>query len=130
MQHLITLRRSLQEYPTQLIQINDHDRLEKFLVEWNVFDELFDIEFSGALIKYWRLVSFHQFRPRSRFHYVLREKCSYLLAAIAETFVICLQGPGFDRMGEVYKTVMNNFVNAGTDRNLVGKRYIQMARFM
>ena len=47
----------LQEYPIQLIFISDHSRLEKFLVNWEVFDELFDIEYSGALIKYWRIVS-------------------------------------------------------------------------
>ncbi len=47
----------LQEYPLQLISIRDNDRLEKFLVNWNVFDELFDIEYSGLLINYWRTVS-------------------------------------------------------------------------
>ena len=33
-------------------------------------------------------------------------------------------------MAEVYGTEMNNFVNSERDRNLVGKRYVQLARFM
>ena len=33
-------------------------------------------------------------------------------------------------MEEVYRTEMNNFVNSERDRNLVGKRYVQLARFM
>ena len=48
---------NLQEYPIQLIFIRDHSRLETFLVNWKVFDELYDIEYRGALIKYWRIVS-------------------------------------------------------------------------
>ena len=48
---------AFQEYPIQLVYIADHDRLEKFLVDWAVFDALYDIEYSGALIKYWRIVS-------------------------------------------------------------------------
>ena len=58
---------NLQEYPIQLIFIRDHSRLETFLVNWKVFDELYDIEYSGALIKYWRIVSVFEFSVHIQF---------------------------------------------------------------
>lgn len=51
-----------QEYPYHLIKLNDTNRFEKFLTEWEVFDRLFDKEHSGTLLKYWSKVGFtHQF---------------------------------------------------------------------
>ncbi len=40
------------------------------------------------------------------------------------------QGPGFDRMGEAYDTLMNNFANAEKNRNTVGLRYVQLAKYL
>ncbi len=47
----------LQEYPHHVVYINDPDRLTTFLCNWEVFDALFDAEYSGKLVKLWRTVS-------------------------------------------------------------------------
>ena len=39
-----------------LIAIRDQERLEKFLVEWEVFEHLFDEEYSYKLLQLWREV--------------------------------------------------------------------------
>ena len=46
-----------QELPYQLTQINDPVRLSRCLTDWNVFDSLYNEEYSAKLLLYWRQVS-------------------------------------------------------------------------
>ncbi|KAK2172234.1 hypothetical protein NP493_979g00007 [Ridgeia piscesae] len=48
------IQRKIEEYPVHLIAIHDQERLEKFLVEWEVFEHLFDEEYSYKLLQLWR----------------------------------------------------------------------------
>lgn len=41
-----------------MIAIEDRDRLESFLTQWTVFDELFNDEYSYKLLIFWRQVGY------------------------------------------------------------------------
>ena len=45
-----------QELPIHLLAINDLERLQTFLTNWSVFDELYREGYSSTLLKYWRQV--------------------------------------------------------------------------
>ena len=45
-----------QELPVHLLAIEDVGRLEEFLTDWSVFDELYKEGYSSTLLKYWRQV--------------------------------------------------------------------------
>ena len=44
----------LKELPFHLIAIKDRTRLEKFLTRWDIFDELYDFNYSMKLLAFWR----------------------------------------------------------------------------
>ncbi|XP_070562961.1 TPR repeat-containing protein DDB_G0287407-like isoform X2 [Ptychodera flava] len=48
------LERRIEEYPVHLVKINDKERLQNFLTQWVVFDNLYDDEYSSKLLYYWR----------------------------------------------------------------------------
>ncbi|XP_064625868.1 TPR repeat-containing protein DDB_G0287407-like [Lineus longissimus] len=48
------LERKVEELPYQLTQINDPIRLSDCLTDWNVFDSLYNEEYSAKLLLYWR----------------------------------------------------------------------------
>ncbi|XP_077981357.1 telomerase protein component 1-like [Glandiceps talaboti] len=48
------LERKIEEYPVHLVKINDKERLKQFLMQWPVFDNLYDEEYSSKLLYYWR----------------------------------------------------------------------------
>ncbi|CAH1785090.1 unnamed protein product [Owenia fusiformis] len=50
---LQNIDRKVEEYPHHLLFLDDKKRLKDFLTDWAVFTELFDIEFSTKLCKYW-----------------------------------------------------------------------------
>ena len=47
---------SWQELPIHLIAIKNRAKLETFLMDWDVMNELFDMDYSFRLLKYWRQV--------------------------------------------------------------------------
>ncbi len=47
---------NLQELPGHLIALKDEKRLAAFLSDWEMFDELYDEEFSTKLIRFWTKV--------------------------------------------------------------------------
>ena len=49
----------VQELPIHLIAIGAKERLEAVLVDWQMFDMLYDDVFSSKLIGYWRQVMLH-----------------------------------------------------------------------
>ncbi|XP_072035865.1 TPR repeat-containing protein DDB_G0287407-like isoform X2 [Amphiura filiformis] len=55
-EHEQNLDRKVEEYPYQLVKIGDQDRLARCLIEWPVFDRLFEDDYSTELLAYWRKV--------------------------------------------------------------------------
>ena len=48
---------SLQEYPYQLVCLDDKYRIGQCLCDWRVFDHLYNEEYSSQMLFYWRMVS-------------------------------------------------------------------------
>ncbi|XP_033637129.1 telomerase protein component 1-like [Asterias rubens] len=46
--------RKVEELPIHLLKLEDTVRLTNFLMDWNVFDRLYNEEYSTLLLKYWR----------------------------------------------------------------------------
>ncbi|XP_070560674.1 TPR repeat-containing protein DDB_G0287407-like [Ptychodera flava] len=46
--------RKVEEYPYQLVKIDDKKRLCKFLTEWSIFDKLYREDYCTELLFYWR----------------------------------------------------------------------------
>lgn len=46
-----------QEYPYHLTILKESRKMEQFLVNWNVFERLYNKEHSDKLLKYWTIVS-------------------------------------------------------------------------
>ncbi|XP_077998733.1 TPR repeat-containing protein DDB_G0287407-like [Glandiceps talaboti] len=55
-QYVQNIDRKVEEYPYQLVKINDKDRLCKCLTEWTIFDRLYREDYSSELLSYWRKV--------------------------------------------------------------------------
>ncbi|XP_019645560.1 PREDICTED: TPR repeat-containing protein DDB_G0287407-like isoform X1 [Branchiostoma belcheri] len=53
-QHVGNIDRRVEEYPYQLTKIGDHSRLAECLLEWDVFDHLYNEDYSSQLLAYWR----------------------------------------------------------------------------
>jgi len=51
----------LQEYPHQLVCLEDKYRLGQCLCDWRVFDQLYNDEFSSDLLAFWRKVGYSGF---------------------------------------------------------------------
>ena len=49
----------LQEYPYQLVCLDDKYRLGQCLCDWRVFDHLYNEEYSSQLLAFWRKVSIY-----------------------------------------------------------------------
>ncbi|CAH1785089.1 unnamed protein product [Owenia fusiformis] len=47
------ISRKIEEYPNHLLLLEDQERMKTFLTDWDVFLNLFNIEFSTKLCKYW-----------------------------------------------------------------------------
>eukprot|EP00058_Branchiostoma_floridae_P025527 XP_002611017.1 hypothetical protein BRAFLDRAFT_97506 [Branchiostoma floridae] len=53
-QHVANIDRRVEEYPYQLTKIGDHSRLAECLLDWEVFDHLYNEDYSSQLLAYWR----------------------------------------------------------------------------
>ncbi|CAH1244024.1 TEP1 [Branchiostoma lanceolatum] len=53
-QHVANIDRRVEEYPYQLTKIGDHSRLAECLLDWDVFDHLYNEDYSSQLLAYWR----------------------------------------------------------------------------
>nr|XP_054764277.1 telomerase protein component 1-like isoform X2 [Lytechinus pictus] len=49
-----SVERKVEELPIHLLAIQDKNRLQKFLTDWEVFDNLYNEDYSTVLLKYWR----------------------------------------------------------------------------
>ncbi|XP_033737542.1 LOW QUALITY PROTEIN: nephrocystin-3-like [Pecten maximus] len=55
-QHMDNVDRYVEEYPCQLVCLDDSYRLAQCLCDWRIFDQLYHEEFSSRLLAYWRKV--------------------------------------------------------------------------
>ena len=57
--------------PVHLIAIGARERLQQFLLEWDVFDHLYNEEYSAQLMSFWRKV----FRYSNLINCLLKNEC-------------------------------------------------------
>ena len=126
----ITIDCNFQEYPFHLMAIKDNKRLEAFIAEWPTLDRLYDREFSGKLLKYWREVC-HQ---TTRFFNSV--SCTYCCQLsyfpTISSWLSCLyQVGGYDQMLPAYSEKLQEVLNDPTaTADIRQKRILMVARIL